>query len=151
MEQKNVISNNTSNRELSVSRLLNAPRELVWKVWTEPEHIAKWWGPDGFTNTIKEMEVKPGGVWRFIMHGPNGMDFPTKIVYSEVVKPERLAYRVGAHDENDPNFFDVVVTFEAQGDKTFLTMTSLFATAKERDRVVKEVLLEEEEEEEEEE
>src|ERR1700722_8445011 len=105
--------NDTSGREIVTTRLINAPRELVFEVWTKPEHIAKWWGPDGFTNTIKEMEVKPGGVWRFIMHGPNGMDFPTKIVYSEVVKPERLAYRVGAHDENDPNFFDVVVTFEA--------------------------------------
>ena len=58
--------------------------------WTDPEHVAKWWGPTGFTNTIYEMDVRPGGVWRFVMHGPDGIDYQNKIVYIEVVKPERL-------------------------------------------------------------
>jgi uncharacterized protein YndB with AHSA1/START domain len=132
------VINDTSNRELVITRLINAPRELVWEAWTKPEYVKHWWGPDGFTNTIHEMEVKPGGVWRFMMHGPNGMNFPNKIVFNEVVKPERLVYTHGSEDENDPNLFHTTVIFEKQGNKTNLTMTAVFTTAEERDRVVKE-------------
>lgn len=128
----------TSNREMIITRLLNAPRELVWKAWTQPEHVKHWWGPNGFTNTIHEMEVKPGGVWRFMMHGPDGMDFPNKIVFSEVLVNERLVYTHSSEDDNDPNRFSTTVTFEKQGDKTFLTMRAVFATAEERDKVIKE-------------
>jgi uncharacterized protein YndB with AHSA1/START domain len=129
---------NTANREIVVSRLLNAPRELVFKVWTEPKHVAQWWGPNGFTNTIHEMEVKPGGVWRFIMHGPDGRDYPNKIIFIEVVKPERLVYRHSGDDDTEPVNFHVTVTFEKQGDKTKLTMRSIFESAAELERVVKE-------------
>jgi len=132
-------TNDTSNREIVTKRLLNAPRELVFKVWTEPEHIAQWYGPNGFTNTVHEMDVKPGGVWRFMMHGPNGMEFPNKIVYTEVVRPERLSFQHSSEDEKNPVSFDVIVTFEAQGDKTMLTMRSIFPSIEERTRVVKEV------------
>src|SRR5258706_10882308 len=76
-------------------RVFDAPRELVWKVWTEPEHIGKWWGPNGFTTTTHKMEVKAGGVWRFVMHGPDGRDYQNKITFIEVVKPERLVYKHG--------------------------------------------------------
>jgi uncharacterized protein YndB with AHSA1/START domain len=65
---------NIAGRELMISRILNAPRELVFKVFTEPEHIKNWWGPDGFTNTIFKIDVKPGGVWEFIMHAWAGWD-----------------------------------------------------------------------------
>jgi PhnB protein len=128
----------TSTRELVITRLINAPRELVWEAWTRPEHVKHWWGPDGFTNTIHEMKVEPGGVWRFMMHGPNGMNFPNKIVFDEVIKPERLVYTHSSEDENDPNIFQTTVTFEKQGNKTNLTMRAVFATTEERDRVVKE-------------
>lgn len=134
MENKN----NQKDREMVITRLLNAPRELVFEVWTNPKHIAHWWGPNGFTNTIHEMDVKPGGIWRFMMHGPNGMDFPNRIVYNEVVKPERLVYTHSSEDPNDPNVFQTTVTFEQQGNKTLLTMTSVFPTAEELTRVVKE-------------
>src|SRR6266852_4602923 len=77
-------------REIVITRLLDAPRELAFQAWTEPQHVAHWWGPNGFTNTIHEMDVRPGGVWRFIMHGPDGTDYKNEIVYVEVVKPERL-------------------------------------------------------------
>ncbi|HET7152473.1 MAG TPA: SRPBCC domain-containing protein, partial [Candidatus Kapabacteria bacterium] len=92
----------TSDREIITMRLLNAPRELVWKVWTEPEHIAKWWGPNGFTNTIRKMDVRVGGEWLFTMHGPDGTDYPNKTVYTKVVKPERLEYTVGTGSDDDP-------------------------------------------------
>lgn len=140
MAEKNKTPDNTTDRELVISRTFNAPRDLVYKVWTQPEHIIHWWGPNGFTNTIKEMEVKPGGVWRFTMHGPNGMDFPNKITYTKVVAPERLEFIHTGDDNNaDENIFNVTVTFEAEGNKTKVTMRMVFATIEERDRVVKEV------------
>jgi uncharacterized protein YndB with AHSA1/START domain len=131
-------SNETLNREIVITRVLNAPCELVFKAWTGPEHLINWWGPNGFTNTFHEANIKPGGVWRFTMHGPDGMDFPNLITFTEVVKPECLVYEHGSGEEGDPNKFNVVVTFEELGDKTRLTMRSIFATAAARDYVVKE-------------
>src|SRR5882762_8072786 len=128
-------TNDTADRELVVTRLLNAPRELVFKVWTDPRHVAQWWGPNGFTNTIHEMEVKPGGVWRLTMHGPDGADYPNKIVFHKVVKPELLVYSHG--DENDPEQFVVTVSFVQKGQKTQLTMRGIFRTKEELDLVVK--------------
>jgi uncharacterized protein YndB with AHSA1/START domain len=116
-------------RALTISRLLNAPRELVYEAWTKAEHIINWWGPNGFTNTIHEMNVKPGGMWRYIMHGPDGTDYPNRITFLEVIKPERLTYWHGSDEDNDPNNFFVAVTFEAQGNKTNLTMYSVFSSA----------------------
>jgi len=124
---------NTADREIVITRVFDAPRELVFAAWIDPQHIASWWGPTGFTTTIHEMDVRPGGVWRFIMHGPDGVDYPNKIVYLEIAKPERLVYNHG--DDNDVRF-QVTVTFEAQGEKTRLTMRSIFPTAAERDLVV---------------
>jgi uncharacterized protein YndB with AHSA1/START domain len=120
---------NTKDREIIHTRLLNAPRELVFKSWTDPKHVAIWWGPNGFTNTIYEMSVKPGGVWRFMMHGSDGVDYSNRIVFTEVVAPERLVYIHLSDDPNDPLKFDVTVTFEVQGDKTLLTMHAVFQSA----------------------
>ncbi len=127
----------TSDREIVVTRVLDAPRELVWQAWTEPEHVAQWWGPNGFTNTIQEMDVRPGGVWRLVMHGPDGTDYPNKIVYLEVVNPERLVYDHG-DDQVNGLLFHVTVNFAEQGGKTRVTMRAIFDSAAERDRVVRE-------------
>jgi len=120
-----------------VTRLVDAPRELVWQAWTEPRHIAQWWGPNGFTNTIHAMEVKPGGVWRFIMHGPDGTDWPNKIVYREVVRPERLVYDHSGEGANDPHRFHVTVTFADKNGMTEIVMASLFPSLAARDAVLK--------------
>jgi len=109
--------------QLIHTRMLNAPRELVWDVWTKPEHIKEWWGPNGFTLTHKSMQVKKGGQWKFTMHG-FGKDFENKVEYLEVIKPSLLTYRHG--DENDTISFEVHVSFEDAGDKTLLTMRSVF-------------------------
>jgi uncharacterized protein YndB with AHSA1/START domain len=114
--------------------MFDAPRELVFDAWIDPRHVGAWWGPRGFTTTTHEIDVKPGGVWRFIMHGPDGVDYPNKIVYLEIARPERLIYDHG--DEGGPVYFHVTVTFEERGDKTSLTMRSLFRSAAERDEVV---------------
>ncbi len=127
-------SNNTpggADREIVLSRLLDAPRTLVFDTWTDPAHVAAWWGPDGFTTTVHEMHVRPGGVWRFVMHGPDGTDFPNWIKYDDVVPPERLVFQHGAGPD-DPNMFHVTVTFEAVGDRTLLSMRMVFTTAAQR-------------------
>ena len=131
-DQQNNLNADVSDRELVISRMLNAPRELVWKVWTEPEHIAKWWGPNGFTNTIMEMDVRPGGKWLHTMHGPDGTAYPNEAVFTEVVKPERLVYVHSAPK------FTATVTFEELYHKTKITMSMVFETAEIRNLVVKE-------------
>lgn len=138
---------NTKDREIVITRELNAPRELVFDAWTDPKHIAEWWGPNGFTVTSFKMDARVGGVWQFVMHGPNGVDYDNTIVYSEIVRPERLVYKHGEGAlkgdlaKPSPGEFVVTVTFEplqADANKTLLTMHSLFYSASEREFVVKE-------------
>jgi uncharacterized protein YndB with AHSA1/START domain len=126
----------TASREIEQSRVFAAPRELVFTAFTDPHHIAQWWGPNGFTNTVHAMDVRPGGSFRFVMHGPDGKDWPNLIVYTEVVRPERLVYSHGA-EENDPNGFHVTVSFDEEGGGTKVTMRTLFATADARAAVVR--------------
>jgi len=128
----------TADREILITRVLDAPRELVFKAWTEPEHVVQWWGPRGFTTTTKEMDVRPGGVWRFVMHGPDGRDYKNRIVFIEVTKPERLVYAHADDGETEPVSFQVTITMDDQGGKTKLTMRMVFPSAEERDRVIKE-------------
>jgi uncharacterized protein YndB with AHSA1/START domain len=119
------------------TRLLDAPRELVWQVWTDPQHLAQWWGPDGFRTTTSAYECKSGGVWRFVMHGPDGRDYENRITFDEIVKPERIAYHHGGGDDVEPVQFRTTVTFEELAGKTRLTLHGVFPSAAERDRVVK--------------
>jgi uncharacterized protein YndB with AHSA1/START domain len=128
----------TTDREIVLTRVYDAPRELVWTAWTDPKHVVHWWGPNGFTNTIHEMDVRPGGVWRFIMHGPDGRDYKNRIDFIEVERPERLVYTHGGGGDAEPVNFHVTVTFEDRRGKTKVTLRSVFPTAEARDRVVKE-------------
>lgn len=133
MERKN----ETADREIKITRVFNAPRALVWTAWTDPKHVVHWWGPNGFTNTIYKMEVKVGGVWDFMMHGPDGTNYPNKIVFTEVVKPELLKFDHGSDDPNDPGQFKVTVNFNAvEKNKTEIHMRMLFQTKEARDLVV---------------
>jgi uncharacterized protein YndB with AHSA1/START domain len=128
-----------ADREIALSRLVDAPRELVWDAWVKPEHVAKWWGPDGFTNTVHEMSVKPGGVWRVTMHGPDGTDYPNKIVFKEVKRPELLTY-FHCDDGDDAGVaFDSNVTFEEKSGKTLVTLRVTLASSQERERLIEEV------------
>ncbi|GAA5163176.1 SRPBCC family protein [Viridibacterium curvum] len=113
--------------EIIITRLVNAPRERVFDVWTDARHVSLWWGPNGFTTTTYEMQVAVGGVWRFTMHGPDGRDWPNRIVYSEVVRPERLAY---SHGDFEREHFKAVVSFaEAADGKTLVMLRTLFPSA----------------------
>ena len=122
---------NTADRELSVSRTINAPVALVWEVWTQPEHIANWWGPNGFTNTITRMDVQPGGEWHLVMHGPDGTDFKNKSIFKEIVLHKKIVFQ-----HFNPTF-TTTVQFDEQGDKTHLTWHMLFDSKEEFIAVVK--------------
>ena len=135
---ESLVTASDADREIVITRLLDAPRELVWEAFTNPRHVGLWWGPTGFTNTVHSIDVRPGGVWVFDMHGPDGTVYPNRIAYTEVRRPERLAYKHTSDQEDDPHRFDVVVTFEPQGRRTLLTLRSVFQTAAARDFVVKE-------------
>lgn len=138
MISEDQVSVDTPDREIVLTRVFNAPRELVWKAFTEQEHLANWWGPQGFTTTTKHRECVAGGTWRFVMHGPDGRDYENKITYLEVKAPERLSYKHGGEVDCEPVNFQVTVQFEAIGDKTRLTMRSLFPSNKSRDFVISE-------------
>jgi uncharacterized protein YndB with AHSA1/START domain len=137
-ETKRSLVEDTSDREIVLTRVLDAPRELVWHAITSPEHVIKWWGPIGFTTTIEEMDVRPGGVWKHVMHGPDGTDYPTQAIFTEAVEPERLCFSVvGGKKGADAVHFESFWTFEAQGQKTRLTLRMVFPTAAARDLNVK--------------
>jgi uncharacterized protein YndB with AHSA1/START domain len=125
-----------SANEILIERLVDAPRERVWEAWTNLEHLEKWWGPNGFSVTTESFAFETGGEWIFLMHGPDGRDYPNKVVFTEIVEPERIAHDHGGDDGKVE--FKALVTFEARGDKTLVTMRSTFPSQAERDRVEKE-------------
>jgi len=128
----------TGEREITITRVFNAPRELVFDAFTKPEHVAQWWGPTGFTLTTERMEVRPGGVWKFVMHGPDGTDYPNKNTYEEVVRPERIVFSHGGSKPGEPSVeFRAFVTFVEIGDKTEVTMRSVFSSGAHRDQVIR--------------
>jgi uncharacterized protein YndB with AHSA1/START domain len=118
--------------ELVLERIIDAPREKVFKAWTDPVHIGEWFGPTGFTITTKSMDVKQGGRWIFTMHGPDGTDYASELTYIEIVAPERLVIGYNATPEFDLKEFSAVITFEDVNGKTKLTLRHMFANAEER-------------------
>jgi uncharacterized protein YndB with AHSA1/START domain len=116
-----VVKNELAERELVFSRLLNAPISLVWELFVDPEHIKNWWGPDGFTNTIRKMEVKPGGRWELTMRGPDGTDYQAQCIFREVIRHKRIVY------EQLENWRCIsTIEFESRGKQTFLRWQLLF-------------------------
>lgn len=114
----------SSEWDLVMTRVFDAPRELVFKVWTEAEHVSQWWGPKGFTNPVCEMDVRVGGAMRIHMRAPNGVVYPMTAVFEEIVEPERLVMVCSALDEKGNSMFDVqtTVVFAEQRGKTELTL-----------------------------
>lgn len=116
--------------ELVFTRIYDAPRALVFDAWTDPRHIGKWWGPSGFTTTTNAMAVEVGGVWDYVMHGPDGTDYPGRSVYTEVVRPERLVFsNIGGRADEPHLTCEMTVTFEETGGKTTLTLRMVFPSA----------------------
>jgi uncharacterized protein YndB with AHSA1/START domain len=125
-------------RSIIGTRIFDAPRALVFSAFTDPKHLAQWWGPDGFTTTTSQFEFRAGGIWRFVMHGPDGRDYQNRITFDEIAPNERIAYRHAGGDDVEPVQFKQVLTFEDLSGKTKLTWHSTFPSAEERARVIKE-------------
>lgn len=121
----------TESRELRITRTFKAPIELMWEVWTTPEHIALWWGPQGFTSTIHLMDVKEGGEWTLTMHGPDGTNYPNRSIYKELIPLKKISF-----EHFNPHFITTVI-FEAKGEVTQIDWTMLFDTADMKEVVVK--------------
>ena len=135
-EVSRAVSIEASDREIVLSRTYAAPRALVFEAWIDPVHVAEWWGPAGFTTTSLEMDPRPGGTWRFIMHGPDGVDYPNRIDYLEIRRPERLVYTHSSDEEPPQIQFEATLDFAERGGQTELSLRMLFRTAAERDLVV---------------
>lgn len=126
----------TTDREIIVTRLIAAPRALVWQMFTDPAHVIHWWGPDGFRNTNLEHNLRVGGAWRFIMHGPDGTDYPNRAIYTEITPPERLAYAHDADAGGDPaHAFNAEVTLTDEAGQTRVTLRLILQTVEQRQAV----------------
>lgn len=128
-----------SDLEIVITRVFNAPREMVFKAWTDPIHIAQWWGPRGFTTRVTALDLRPGGQWRYVMIGPDGKEYPGKGVFREIVPLERIV----ATDEFDEGFETIInadlpqgmvttTIFEDLGNQTRLTLHIAHPTAEDR-------------------
>ena len=120
-----------SDREIVTTRVFDAPRERMFEAFSDPDRLARWWGPTGFTNTFHEFDLQPEGVWRFVMHGPDGTDYTNESVFIEVERPERIVFR---HLKPMHRFL-MTILFGEEGGKTRLTWRMLFESPAECDRV----------------
>jgi uncharacterized protein YndB with AHSA1/START domain len=125
----------TADREIVISRVIDAPRELVFEAFTEVRHLSRWWGPAGFTTTTRAFEFRVGGEWDFVLHGPDGTDYQEWIRWTEIAPPERIEMLHGEYRE-DPNAFESVLTFAPDGVATRIEMRTVFPTRKLRDEAV---------------
>ncbi len=139
MAEKNSIDLDQDPRSIVGTRVFNAPRDLVFAAFSDPKHLAEWWGPIGFTTTTSSFDFRPGGVWRFVMHGPDGRDYENRVTYDEIVPPERITYHHGGGDDVEPVQFTTTVTFQDIGNgQTRIIWHGRFPTAEERARVIRE-------------
>ena len=121
------ILNTTPDCEIVSSRVVNFPIQLVFRAWSEPEHLKKWWGPTGFTNTFHEFDFRVGGKWSFIMHGPEKGNYPNECEFIKIEEPALIAWK-----RHSKPLFQVLITFEEIDiDKTKIVFKQLFETAKE--------------------
>jgi uncharacterized protein YndB with AHSA1/START domain len=117
-------------QEILSTRVFDAPKERVYEAWSNPERLARWWGPNGFTNTFHEFDWRPGGDWKFTMHGPNGVDYPNHSVFVEMVPSERIVLDHVVSPE-----FRVTATFESVEGGTKLSFLQQFKHAEQFEQV----------------
>src|SRR4029079_5811645 len=113
--------------EIHITRVYDAPVAAVWDAWTDPEQVGKWWGPRGFTLTTHSKDLRPGGHWKYTMHGPDGTDWPNNTIYFEVEPHRKLVYDHGGSDDRPP-LFRVTVLFSEEAGKTKMDMTMALTT-----------------------
>jgi hypothetical protein len=113
--------------EIKSSRIVNASQELVYTAWTDPNHLKNWWGPKGFTNTFNEFDLRPGGKWSFIMHGPDKGNYPNECEFIQIEKPSLIAWK-----RFSKPLFNVVASFEKiTNDQTKIVFRMIFDTPEE--------------------
>ncbi len=125
----------TTDREIVVSRVVGAPPERVFEAFTEVRHLSRWWGPDGFSTTTRSFDFHVGGEWDFVMHGPDGTDYPEWISWTAIDPPERIALLHG-ESKGDPRAFESVLTFTPEEAGTRVELRTVFATRAQRDEAV---------------
>ena len=125
--------NNKEGRFIRLTKLLHAPVEKVWEVWSNPGHIKHWWGPNGFTNTITKLDLQPGGEWLLVMHGPDGTDYDNRSVFTEVIPNKKIVY-----EHLSGHHFIATIEFEEQGNNTMMHWEMLFPTREEYHQFVHE-------------
>ncbi len=139
MTTRNSLPTEPAEMEIVTTRVFDAPRELLWKTWTEAEHVSQWFGPRDFTTRVTELDFRPGGRWRYVMIGPDGTEYPSKGVFREIIPLERIV----TTDEFDEGFeppeatdlpsgIVVTVLFDDLGDKTKLTLRIMHPTVEDR-------------------
>ncbi len=130
----------SSDRELVIVREFDAPRRLVWKAWTEPAHIAKWWGPRGFTTRVEKVDFRVGGTWAYTMIGPDSAEYPVVGVFKEIIPIERIVttdefgedYIHRHPSDNLPRGMVLTCLFDDLGERTRLTLRILHRTVEDR-------------------
>src|SRR5215510_8319769 len=125
----------TADREIVMSRVIGAPRELVFEAFTQIRHLSQWWGPEGFSTTTRSFEFRVGAAWDFVMHGPDGTDYSEWITWTEIVPPERITLLHG-ESRDDPNAFGSTLDFAPHGTATRIVMRTVFPTKQLRDQAV---------------
>lgn len=134
METSRVETTWELDREIVLCRVFDAPRERVFRAWTDKDRIGRWFGPKGYTCEVRERNVAVGGMWRFDLIAPDGKRWDNRIVFLEITPPTRLVFDHGADKDDDPGRFRVTVTFDEQSDKkTVVTLRQLHPTRAQRD------------------
>src|SRR5260221_13115709 len=130
--------NDAADREIVITQVIDALRERVWEAMTDPAHLDAWWGPTGFRNVTHEIAMKPGGVWKHKMIGPDGMEYPNTTKFEELAKPDHVIFlNGGGNEEKGGTSFRATWSLRDLGGKTELTLRSVFPTREARDHVVK--------------
>ncbi|PJZ52511.1 SRPBCC family protein [Leptospira adleri] len=133
---KNSAETIIENNKVIYKRYFEVPVDLLFEVWSVEEHLSEWWGPDGFTLTTKSLDFSKGGIWEFVMHGPDGHDYKNKIQFTDIKKSEYIFYKhlgdgEGAKDVD----FESKIIFESAGEGSNLTMEQIFPSKDELERV----------------
>lgn len=133
---KNNLETVIEENKVTYKKYFDVPVDLLFEVWSKPEHLTEWWGPDGFTLTIKSLDFSNGGIWEFIMHGPDGHDYQNKIQFINIQKPKSILYKHIGDGEGDEDVnFQSRIIFETVGEGTNLIMEQIFSSKQELERV----------------
>ena len=125
-------------RTIVSTRVFNAPRQMVYEAFADPRQVVEWWGPRGFNTTVLEMDLRPGGKWRIVMHGPDGTNYPNEMTFTAVVPNERIELDlVGGREGAEPVHMHKTITWEDEGNGTRLTLRNRFGSRELRDENVR--------------